>query len=237
MAYNNISRASRLMGYLHHAGAYRHSVGNPKSDGIELFDPRLDQVRSMQQAIYESYMLKEFGDGAEFRDGSGERLEARTGLFLEPQMSSLVSKFMFAPGTSVSQRRGYLEPGTRDVPTTKSVSRSYERREDPDHHFLNRQTYEETIGLARKSGFYRTTMEPTRKGNRYFVWPLPPGAFVPKAYASEQAANADRDRLNRQADPRQTGLFWQLPDEMYTKSDLADWLAPDSAYYDGPFRG
>lgn len=197
---------------------------NPRS--LDVYDPREEQLRAQRQAIYESQVLRALGRKGPFRSRSGKRADSE----LDPgKRAELVRRAMFAMGTSVQRRDARLYPGTQQF-TPKSARESARRYEDVDKLVRNRQDYEETLGLARKSGFYRVTKEPTRSGLAYFVWPMPPGMAEPVGAESEQVARQIAGYLNRTADPRKTGIWWKPPSRQYSRVALRDWLPPGEVF-------
>jgi hypothetical protein len=196
---------------------------NPKG-GSEVYDPREEQLRAQRQAIYETSLSRKFG--RPFRDKRGKRLDAKIinekGLdWLRPYMQ----RRMFAMGTGVQQRHGRLRPGSQ-IPTRKAITESKKRYSDVDKLLRNRQDYEESLGIARKGGFYRITQEPTDMGLMYSVWPLPPRQRLPKIFVGEREAIAEVRRLNATKDPLRTDKWWVPPKKKYTKRELAEWLPP-----------
>ena len=192
--------------------------------GSDTYEPNEEQLRAQRQAIYETSLSRKAGKP--FRDGRGKRLDAkiisRGGLeALRPYMQNR----MFRMGTGVQQRDSRLIKGTQ-APTRKSILESKGRYAEVDHLIRNRQDYEESLGIARKSGFYRPTKEPTRAGWSYFVWPLTPGQRIPKPYLTLREAEAEAERLNYTKDPIRTGRWWTPPKKTYTKRELSNWLPP-----------
>ena len=106
------------------------------------------------------------------------------------------------------------------------IQRSWERYQQPDQLIRKRQEYELMLGRGRKYGTFRVTAEPTKKGIRYFVWPLVSRQRVPRAYASESTAMRRADELNTKA--RRPAR--DLPRKPYTKSELAAWLPPATIF-------
>lgn len=203
---------------------------NPKVAGVELYDPKMEQLRAQRQAVYESQILKALGKKGPFRD-------PRTGLradivLLMSEIGSAVSQFMFAMGTSIQQRDKRLKEGSQ-TPTSKAAMESMRRYADPDHLIRNRQDYEETLGLARASGFYRVTQEYaawTPTGYAYFIWPLAPGVLLPQFSLSLEKAREKAAVLNATADPRRTGVWWKPPTKRYTMDDLCYWIPGPAAF-------
>lgn len=194
---------------------------NPKK--VDVYDPRDEQVRAQRQGIYESEVKKSLGlpSSTPFRDMFGTRLDTRAPL---EKMGKI-----FAMSTAVAQRDARFKPGTAEA-TTYSSAESQRRYSDPDSLLRNRQDYEETLGIHRKSGFYRAVLEPTRRGNRWFVWPLPPGVQTPVPKTQVEAEN-EVSRLNRTADPRSTGKWWIPRHARYTARELENWLPDTSVFH------
>ena len=200
------------------------SRDNPRA--LEVYDPREEQLRAQRQAIYESCVLKELGRRAPFRSASGRRAD----MDLDPETRrKLVSRCMFAMGTGVQRRDARVYPGTQRA-TPKVMRESALRYSRIDSLLRNRQDYEETLGLARKSGFYRVTKEPTYTGMGYFVWPMPPGAPLPIRASNEEHARAIALTLNQTQDPRQTGTWHQPARRPYVAQDLGHWLPPSAVF-------
>lgn len=199
-------------------------VPNPRSGSLEVYDPRLEQVRAQRQGIYETSVLRATKKKS-FRDRNGHRAD----LLLDPDVLHEMGRMMFTIGTGVPYRDQRLRRGTQS-PTSKSISESQRRYDDPDHLIRNRQDYEETLSLLRKSGFYRPTMEHTARGARYFVWPLVPGQRVPQPLLTQREAEAVAADLSAKKDPRATGKWWKPPSEPYTREELSHWLPPPSAF-------
>jgi hypothetical protein len=198
----------------------------PNPRGVEVYDPREEQLRAQRQAIYETQVLRHLGKSGPFRGRGGKR--ADVGLS-EDQIRKLTSRCMFAMGTGVQHRDARVYPGTQQF-TSKAAGESARRYSDVDKLVRNRQDYEETLGLARKSGFYRVTKELTDDGLQPFVWPMPPGAKAPIRAASEQEAHALADELNATADPRRTKKWWSPPKAKYRSAALQYWLPPGEVF-------
>lgn len=203
----------------------RRAAFNPKRG--DTYDIADEQIRAQGQAIYESYVMRQLGK-KHFRDlRTGRRIDAD----LPPdQVRAMVAAYMFAAGTRVGQRTGFIAEGSRKG-TAKAVLRSTERAQPAwaDKLLRNRQDYEETIALARKGPFYRVVPERTAVGLRYFVWPMPPGAEVPGPGLTARLANLAAAKLNVERDPRVTGVWWTPPRLAYTPERLAHWLPPQPA--------
>ena len=204
--------------------------GNPGV--ISNYDPQEESVRAIGQGEYESQVKRLAGrqSSAPFRDRAGIRLDVRTGFFPN----------MFGMRTSVGWKRGRLLPGTQKV--TAKASRESQRRYkalDPKtgtkfvgwaHLVNNRQDYEETLGLQRKSGFYRVVPETTRTGTLYFVWPMRPGRETPLGFTGKSAAKKAAAAFNKSSDPRETGQWWKPTKRELKKAEIVGWLPPDSEF-------
>jgi hypothetical protein len=217
---------------------------------IERYEPSHEQMRARQQAIYEKYVAEATRVPGPFRNEAGARKDLmffnRPGIvtvtfgrrgngqeqsYRMPQdLPQFIRDTMFRQSYGVQVRDSYVIGGSMQ-PSIKGVLAARDRYNDPDALMLNRQDYEETLGLARKDNFYRVVFEPTASGDRYTVWPLPPGQEIPRLYRTEREAEAQAAKLNRQADPRVTGNWWQVPPNEYTERDLQSWLPPRS-YWD-----
>lgn len=199
---------------------------NPKMRKLEVYDPREEQLRAQRQAIYETQVLRALGRKGPFRNRQGRRADADL-----PQVkrAELVRRAMFAMGTSVQKRDRRLYPGTQQF-TPKTARESAHRYGEPNKLLRNRQDYEETLGLARKSGFYRVTKEPTRSGLGYFVWPMPPGVHEPVEGTSEAVARQIAAHLNQTEDPRATGKWWRPAVGKMPSVALEHWLPPSEVF-------
>jgi len=200
---------------------------NPKKSDI--YDPRMEQVRAQRQAVYEAEVRRTAGRSYNepFRDESGRRLDATSGLWRTAQGTAAAKK-MFSVGTAVPQRYGRLYGGSQE-PTAQAAAESYERYQHPDHLLRNRQDYEETLALYRKN-FYRAIPEHTRVGVRYTVWPMQPGQRAPRVFNKPNEATGWAKLLNEAADPRVEGDWWAPPSRPYTRKELYAWLPPDTAF-------
>lgn len=223
------------------AAANPRIKGNPF--GSEVYDPREESIRAIRQGIYESLVRKAAGvkSSTPFRAANGYRLDVLERLFDKvPEMRSRA----FGVGTAIPQKYGRLLTGTQE-PTAKAMQEAEARYRglDPqtgsptgfEHLIENRQDYEETLGINRKKGFYRVVEEvvPDYRGGAtigYFVWPLPPGEYIPRRLASINAAVKEASRLNSRWDPQKTGQWW-VPSHFYiTEADLQGWLPPSSVF-------
>ena len=200
---------------------------NPR--GSDIYDPREEQLRAQRQAIYESSLLRDVPQlkFKTFRNARGERLDeyvVADGHF--PWLQKYIGKKMFRIGVGVQKRDQRLKrkDGYLSL-TAKTIGESKKRYSDVDKLVRNRQDYEESLALMRKSTFYRVTPEPTREGLKYFVWPMQPGQRLPKGFASKKRAENVANLANRDA-PTVGGAWWKPPKKKYTKRELADWLPP-----------
>lgn len=203
-----------------------------RKEGVEIYDVREEQVRAQRQAIYESNLLRNLGMSGDFRSPDGLRFDAmllNEGRASRADLSGYITRYMFQMGTGVPQKHDFLRPGTQ-TPTLRAIERSYQRYQDVDKLVRNRQDYEESLGIMRKSGFYRVLAEPTRAGIKFTVWPMAPRQAVPKVYGTKREAERVARRLNREADPRATGVWWKPRRKAYTRRELSGWLPPDSAF-------
>lgn len=205
---------------------------NPAKGGKDIYDPRTEEVRVIRQEIYQSKVRKELGFGYKepFRDKKGVRLDVkaiRRGAL--PKLRQLVKVAMFQMGTGVGQRIGQLVSG-KQTPTKKGIRESLQRYQNPDNLLRNRQDYEETLAIARKS-FFRVVPEQTKKGVGYFVWPMYGAQKFPAGFATMQEAKAEAARLNRNMNPlKDPTKWWRSPKRRYTEKDLAHWLPPRKAF-------
>ena len=200
---------------------------NPR--GSDIYDPREEQLRAQRQAIYESSLLRDEPQlkFKSFRNSKGERLDQHIieeGDF--PWLQKYIGKKMFRIGVGVQKRDGRLKrkDGYLSL-TAKTIGESKKRYDDVDKLVRNRQDYEESLALMRKSTFYRVTPEPTPEGLKYFVWPMQPGQRLPKGFSSKKRAENVANLANRDA-PTVGGAWWKPPKKKYTKRELADWLPP-----------
>ena len=198
-------------------------TGRPaKVRTLDVLDPREEQFRAQFQGIYESYMKAQ---GIEpLKETDGTRADAE-----HPDLVAAAKKYAFATSTSQQQKYGWRT--SSNAPSEKAIERSRERywEEDPCHLLCNRQAYEETLSLGRKSGFYRVTAEVTGVGVQFFVWPLPPGMPVPAPYASFAEADEAREELEAWHNPIRTGK-WRKKIPAKSRTKLKDWLPPEKVF-------
>ncbi len=204
---------------------------NPR--GSDIYDPREEQLRAQRQAIYESSLLRDEPQlrFKSFRNSKGERLDQHVieeGDF--PWLQKYIGKKMFRIGVGVQKRDRRLKrkDGYLSL-TAKTIRESKKRYADVDKLVRNRQDYEESLALMRKSSFYRVTKEPTRDGWVYFVWPMQPGQRIPKGFSSKKRAENVANLANRDA-PTVGGAWWKPSRKKYTKQELRDWLPPETVW-------
>lgn len=106
------------------------------------------------------------------------------------------------------------------------IQRSYERYQRPDELVRKRQEYEIMLGSQRRSGMYRVTAEPTRRGIKFFVWPLPSGTRKVTAYSSMREAQHKANQLNEAS--RRPAMT--LSSKPYTARELSEWLPPHGVF-------
>ena len=118
----------------------------------------------------------------------------------------------------------------REHSVGETIERSYERYQDVDRLIRGRQEYEVMLGRGRKYGPFRATLEPTRQGLRFFVWPLTRKShFLPVSFSTQGAADSYiRELYNEGFDP--TRDLGTIRAKEYSKADLRDWLPPESAF-------
>lgn len=235
MSRSNVSRASRLMGWVditRRSGAYgavsdAASESNPKKGKYEQYDPREEPVRAMIQGIYETKL--EEATGKSFYNKQARRLEANEQLYRYPDLLQRIktTAFRIGRGNAAKPSFGYLKEGK---PTARCISEAHERYRNYDHLIDNRQAYEETLGMTRKEGFYRVVQEFVGEKTKFFVWPLRPGHYIPEGFSTYEEAVAKAQQFNATADPRMTGRWWRMPEQKYTKKDLKGWLPADSVF-------
>lgn len=234
---NTNSRQQRVWAYWHWWDPARGAVGNPKRAdlGSDVYDPRLEALRAMRQAIYEQCVARDVAKKSH-RAPSGERYDLRLSAAKRKSLSSLC---FGAYGTKMAQRSGYIQPGSATKPTAKGIRKSKERYADVDRLVRNRQDYEETLAFGRMdrgNNFYRATREPVKGGLGWFVWPIPPGQRLPIGGLdiSEKQAKEVAFRLSEEhREARRAGRkpdFWKPPKRKYTKSELSYWLPPASIF-------
>jgi hypothetical protein len=202
---------------------------NPaRGRATDLYDPKEEQIRAQRQGIYESCVRKELGlpSGVPFRESDGTRLDAALS---DERRQALIRRCMFQIGTGVPQRDGRLVAG-KQMPTAKAIAESKARYKNVDALVRNRQDYEETLGLARKSGFYRIVPEQTRTGTKFFVWPMKPGQRLPQGFDNAEAAQREAARRNRTSSPTESGRWWKSPATTYEESELNHWLPPATVW-------
>jgi len=174
------------------AGGASGGRGKPApAPKVEVYDPTLEQFRSVVQGIYESLVCKETGAKA-FKTATG--LRADRGLS-QATVRSLLSK-AHAIATRVGQRHGYLEAGSQR-PTLKGAALSAARY-GADSRFVekmlgedeagkklaagksaatrasNREDYEKTLQLARKEQKPRRVLERQEGQLRLLSYPRKP---------------------------------------------------------------
>ena len=170
---------------------------NPKGD---VYDPFKEQLRAQAQGIYETAVRKKLGLGYKtpFVDAKGVRLDSqlseedRRDLFHGNKKKHIYGAMRTAVG--LQQKHGYLIPGTLE-PTDKGRAWAAARLapENAAHAAANRQDYERTLGLVRKSAYYRVVPEVVNGQKRYVVQPRPLAALVqiPAYRLSEDKARED----------------------------------------------
>lgn len=158
---------------------------------MEVYDPTLEQFRSVVQGIYESLVCKETGAKA-FKTATGLRADRKLS---QAAVRSLLSK-AHAIATRVGQRHGYLEAGSQR-PTLKGAALSAARY-GADSRFVekmlgedaagkklaagksaatrasNREDYEKTLQLARKEQKPRRVLEQQGGQLRLLSYPRKP---------------------------------------------------------------
>ena len=224
----------------------RAALENP---GLESeYDPREFHLQAVIRKVYESQVSKAFA--RPFRSDDDKQMRADAIQYSKVRHKDAVAdqlrKFQsiaFGHSRNLAKDTGLYARGTE--PSVKLAEKSWDRYQGEylgsdnrirtlDDLINTRQSYEEMLAIPRKSGFYRITQEPTKKGARWFVWPLAPGQRVPGPAAEfEEDAQEIADRLNRIADPRETGR-WHVPDCSYKRRELAHWLPPASAFFPEP---
>jgi len=172
---------------------------NPKGD---VYDPAKEQFRSVVQGVYESLVRKKLGlpYNTPFAQADGLRIDSQ----LNPEDKRKLVSSAYAIATRQGQKHGWLEPGTQ-TPTEKGRARAFERLgpEEADHTAQNRQDYERTLGIVRKSSYYRvvTTESADRRGRKvtqYQVQPVPPKeAGIPSYRLTQRAAEQDAEKAER----------------------------------------
>ena len=212
---------------------YTQAKRNPR--GSDIYDPREEQLRAQRQAIYESSLLRDEPQlkFKSFRNTKGKRLDQ---LVVEegdlPWLRKYLGKKMFQIGVGVQKRDRRLQMDLFDgylVPSKKTIAESKKRYADVDKLTRNRQDYEESLALMRKSSFYRVTKEPTRTGWKYFVWPMQPGQRIPRGFESKKRAENVARLADRDA-PTLGGRWWKPSRKKYTKQELRDWLPPETVW-------
>lgn len=202
---------------------------NPGKDDV--YDPKMEQMRAITQGMYESAVRRATGE-KEFRDARGMRADVKHSYF--PDVGR-----MFAMRTGVGSRDKRMKVGTQ-APTKKSVDESRLRYEGKnprtgefvgfEHLVQNRQDYEETLALGRKSAFYRVIPELARGGIKHCIWPMSPGNHLPMCYPGIADARDRAAELNRYYDPRKTGKWWTPSTRLVREQDLSYWLPPKSVF-------
>lgn len=208
------------------------------------YDPREFHLAAVVNGVYESQVEKKYGAPFRADDESQMRADALAlagARNKEKVITELktMGKVAFGHAQKLAKSSGLRDHGNE--PTALLSEKSWERyhgryvahdkrRRSLDDLMRTRQSYEEMLALPRKSGFYRVTEEPTKTGPRYFVWPMVPNQRVPgPAAKTKREAQAVADRLNRIADPRETGE-WHVPECGYRVAELSHWMPPDNAF-------
>lgn len=219
--------------------------GNPRS--LKPYDPRDFQLAAQTQAIYEKLVMDAMRKRS-FRQ-NGYRIDEALSASKVRELLSRAFAIATKAEKHVSQPRRVkgtklkvaVQPWLQEsgrVPTPRTANASRERYtgtyigSDGKRRTLTdlvntRQAYEETLGKARQGkNFYRIVPEPTKAGIRYFVWPMPSGCYdVGPGTADLQTAQVIAADLNRKR-----RVPWQLSRRTYTKTKLAHWLPPLSAF-------
>ena len=202
--------------------------------GRDVYDPREEQIRAQVQAIYESLVRRELGlpYGTHFRDSKGMRLDAKHGVVGPSTWGMQRTLEIRREGDNLPKRGedGQAFKARMAKKKQAALRKAKQRYRDVDHLIRNRQDYEETLALQRRSGFYRPTQEPTKDGLRYFVWPMPPGVELPMWMVDKAAAKEYARELSDRHDPRRTGKWWKPPRQVYTRGELDYWLPPASVF-------
>lgn len=226
------SRAEKLKGYLYWATQHPGSYGvveNPAKS--EVYDPRREEIRAIQQGIYESLISREFDKP--FFDKKGNRLDVKMELYNDLPMLKEIHKKAFSftgPSAKVTASRLKQNDDGKWIPTEKCIKESKDRYHELEHVVTNRQDYEITLSLVRKAGFYRVVKEPTQDGPRYFVWPMKAGQYLPKGYRTAEEAAEVVEYQNKYYDPRKNHRWWVPLDKEYTATKLRHWLPPESIF-------
>lgn len=225
----------------------RSALGNGKTP--KPFDPREWHAHACANRMYETSMVNEVGDTVGWRqfrkpnDQRQTRLDAvvysRVG---QPLLDLAKNARSYAIATG---KKRYYTPASAPQghgPTPEATATSFNRYAGThvgsdgkvrDHTDLmnSRQSYEEMLAMGRGEGFYRITVEPTTGGDKYFIWPLPPGQRLPfpalptSDSKSLGIVQSMADQIEREQNPFATGR-WHVPECNYTQSELSHWLPP-----------
>lgn len=166
------------------------TAANPQQDVYNIFK---EHLRAQVQGVYESQVRSHLGlpSGTPFKDARGRRLDE--------SLDSEEKRELFGAAQAITTRQqqkyGYLVPGTQD-PTQKGINRALERLSDPAKAEENRQDYERTLAMLRKSGHYRVVAEIVKGQKRFIVQPRPPEDLIkiPDYRLSEEKAREDANR-------------------------------------------
>jgi len=221
-------------------------IRNPARKGSEdTYDPREFQLQAQTTAIFDSLLGGK--DPRRMSQPKVDELVSRAfAIATGSERRAPKPKTVKRGYKKVEVHKGsWIVPGTRK-PTQRTATASKKRYEGTyvgsdgkrrtiTDLVIDRQAYELMLAMRRKKSrttrFYRVTREPTREGNRYFVWPMPPGCRIPgPGTASYDEATAIVNDLNNRANPYRNKAWWRPSPRNYTKKELAGWLPPTSVF-------
>jgi hypothetical protein len=213
-------------------------------NGEKFYDPREEQFHSVARGMFYGWAggaakaqrlsqakARELLGRAIASATTGGRKEAAPKKVKGKKLAVAKQTWLKAEGAQAPTKRGIEASKQRYAGTyiaSRKSPRTGEKTRDTTDLVLGRQAYEEMLSMGRQRGhFYRVVREETRRGKRYFVWPMPPGARVPgPGRASYDEATEIAGDLNRRADPYKTGQWWKAPTLPYSRKELAHWLPP-----------
>jgi hypothetical protein len=231
---------------------------NPRKGLVEVYDPSLEQMRAVQQGMYESAVKKTLNlpYNSGFRDRDGQRLDmlalmsaGRRKADAREVLRGIAKTSMFQQGISTAIRQGVVsreavqkQDGswttallpTRDGAQKAKLRYSGQGVNTYTHLVQNRQDYEETLALSRKDGnWFRVTAERVGTATKFCVWPLPTGRYTPLVFASQKTAEDYADELNDWHDIDNPGCWWVPQRGELSRSDVQHWLPSDGAFFGG----
>jgi hypothetical protein len=177
------------------------AAANPRSRKPDVIEKQDAQLVAVVQGIYESLMAKRLGVKSIYPPQGGERLDSmmiRMGTLSREEQREILSR-AFAIATQQGQKHGYLRPKSQK-PTAKGRRRAYKRQEDAAALEQNRQDYETTLALARKSASLRVVQKGRGSSKRFFVLPHVEGVNK-RGYKTQRGAENAMERVLLRSNP------------------------------------